>query len=91
MTKKNLETAIKEAGGAVNMLRNSQAGAWPYPVRAEYTNWRDEQRAWRETAVLYDQTHHMSEIDVIPTRLRGYERPLLSPFNSVARWRYGTH
>ena len=33
----------------------------------------------------------LSEIDVIPMRLRGYERPLLSPFNSVARWRYGTH
>lgn len=30
----------------------------------------------------------MSEIDVIPARLRGYERPLLSPFNSVARWHY---
>ena len=33
----------------------------------------------------------LSEIDVIPLLLRGYERPLLSPFNSVARWRYGTH
>jgi peptide/nickel transport system substrate-binding protein len=30
----------------------------------------------------------LSEIDVIPSSLRGYERPLLSPFNSVARWRY---
>ena len=29
---------------------------------AEYTNWRDEQRAWRETAVLFDQTHHMPEM-----------------------------
>ena len=28
-------------------------------VAAEFTNWRREQRAWRETAVLYDQTHHM--------------------------------
>jgi vanillate/3-O-methylgallate O-demethylase len=65
MSQGSLEDAIKAAGGAVKMLRNSQAGAWPYPVRAEYTNWRDEQRAWRETCVLYDQTHHMSEIDVI--------------------------
>ena len=30
----------------------------------------------------------MSEVDVIPARLRGFERPLLSPFNSVARWHY---
>jgi peptide/nickel transport system substrate-binding protein len=27
-----------------------------------------------------------SEIDVIPSTLAGYDRPLLSPFNSVARW-----
>jgi vanillate/3-O-methylgallate O-demethylase len=65
MSHHSLEDAITAAGSAVKLLRNSQQGAWPYPVRAEYTNWRDEQRAWRETCVLYDQTHHMSEIDVI--------------------------
>lgn len=65
MSRRSLEDAIQGAGSAVKLLRNSQQGAWPYPVKAEYTNWRDEQRAWRETAVLFDQTHHMSEIDVI--------------------------
>lgn len=65
MRKRSLEDAIEAAGNPVSLLRNSQQGPWPYPVRAEYTNWRDEQRAWRETAVLFDQTHHMSEIDVI--------------------------
>jgi len=25
----------------------------------EFTNWRREQKAWRETAVLFDQSHHM--------------------------------
>ena len=34
----------------------------PSPVPAEFTNWRDEQRAWRETAVLFDQSHHMPEL-----------------------------
>lgn len=29
-----------------------------------------------------------SEIDVIPSALEHYERPLLSPFNSVARWSF---
>ena len=28
-------------------------------IPREVTNWRDEQRAWRETAVLFDQSHHM--------------------------------
>jgi glycine cleavage system aminomethyltransferase T len=28
-------------------------------VLDNFTNWRREVLAWRETAVLYDQTHHM--------------------------------
>ncbi|WP_217992414.1 aminomethyl transferase family protein [Rhizorhabdus dicambivorans] len=31
-------------------------------IPAEFTNWRDEQRAWRETAILFDQSHHMPEL-----------------------------
>ncbi len=29
-------------------------------VAPEFTNWRDEQRAWRETVALYDQSFHMT-------------------------------
>ena len=59
----NLEQKIERAGSAVNLLRNSGAGAFVYPVVApEYTNWRDEQRAWRENVVLFDQSHHMQEL-----------------------------
>ena len=63
MAHKNLEEAIKASGGnIVSMLRNSQIGAYVYPVVApEFTNWRDEQRAWRDTCVLFDQSHHMVE------------------------------
>src|SRR5215217_1484292 len=32
------------------------------PAPAEWSNWRDEQRAWRETAILFDQSHHMPEL-----------------------------
>lgn len=32
------------------------------PVPAEFTNWRSEQRAWREAAVIFDQSHHMPEL-----------------------------
>ncbi|WP_220129715.1 aminomethyl transferase family protein [Sphingomonas chungangi] len=32
------------------------------PVPLEFSNWRDEQRSWRETAVLFDQSHHMPEL-----------------------------
>jgi glycine cleavage system aminomethyltransferase T len=32
------------------------------PVPAEFSNWREEQHAWRKTAVLFDQSHHMPEM-----------------------------
>ena len=59
MAAKNLQEIVDQSD-PVELLRNSQIGAYIYPVvAAEFTNWRREQRAWRETAVLYDQTHHM--------------------------------
>lgn len=32
------------------------------PVPPVWSNWREEQRAWRESAVLFDQAHHMPEL-----------------------------
>ncbi|MEP7245782.1 MAG: aminomethyltransferase family protein [Gammaproteobacteria bacterium] len=65
MSQKSLESLIQSAGNPVKMLRNSQLGAYVYPVvPSEFHNWRDEQRAWRETAVLFDQSHHMAELTV---------------------------
>jgi vanillate/3-O-methylgallate O-demethylase len=61
----NLESLLQSTGNPVETLRNSQIGAYVYPVVPyEFSNWRDEQRAWRETAVLFDQSHHMANIYV---------------------------
>ncbi len=63
MSQQSLENLIKTVGNPADMLRNSQIGAYVYPVVAsEFSNWRDEQRAWRETAVLFDQSHHMVDL-----------------------------
>jgi vanillate/3-O-methylgallate O-demethylase len=60
MTPKNLQELLDDSGNTVELLRNSQIGAYVYPVVPyEFSNWRREQRAWRETAVLFDQSHHM--------------------------------
>ncbi len=59
----NLESVLKAAGNTVDHLRNSKIGAYVYPVVApEFSNWRDEQAAWRNAAVLFDQTHHMVDL-----------------------------
>jgi vanillate/3-O-methylgallate O-demethylase len=63
MTAKSLEDVLKAAGNTVQLLRNSQVGAYIYPVVAnEFSNWRDEQAAWRHSAVLFDQSHHMVDL-----------------------------
>jgi vanillate/3-O-methylgallate O-demethylase len=60
MAARNLQDVLEESGNIVELLCNSQIGAYIYPVvPSEFTNWRREQRAWRETAVLFDQSHHM--------------------------------
>ncbi|TLY67257.1 MAG: aminomethyl transferase family protein [Gammaproteobacteria bacterium] len=60
MGARNLEEILAAAGNTVKMLRNSQLGAYVYPVVAsEFSNWRSEQWAWQHSAVLFDQTHHM--------------------------------
>jgi len=65
MAPKNLQDVLDAADNTADLLRNSKVGAYIYPVVApEFTNWRDEQRAWRESAVLFDQSHHMAEIMV---------------------------
>jgi vanillate/3-O-methylgallate O-demethylase len=63
MAQKTLEDALKNVRNPVEMLRNSQIGAYVYPVvPAEFSNWRDEQAAWRKTCVLFDQSHHMVDL-----------------------------
>lgn len=65
MTRPSLESAIQAAGSPVKLLRSSQLGANVYPVvPPEYTSWRDEQRAWAETCVLFNQSYHMTDMYV---------------------------
>ncbi|MGY5319677.1 vanillate/3-O-methylgallate O-demethylase [Neomicrococcus lactis] len=63
MSNKSLQDILDNSGNIVDHLRNVQVGAYVYPVVAsEFTNWRNEVQAWRETAVLFDQSHHMDNL-----------------------------
>src|SRR5450631_3862157 len=65
MAYKNLEEALQAAGSPVKLLRDSQIGPYAFPVvRPEFTNWRDEQRSWKESCALLDQSHHMADLYV---------------------------
>lgn len=86
MSHRNLESLLQETANAVDMLRNSQIGAYVYPVvPSEFSNWRDEQRAWRHSAVLFDQSHHMAEITVRgPDALKLMSHLTINSFNNFA-------
>ena len=60
--RKSLQQKMDEHGSALDMLRNAQAGPYVFPIPAEYSNWREEQRAWRETVALMDMSFHMSDL-----------------------------
>jgi len=59
----SLEQKITAHGGALNMVRQSPAGLTIFPgIPPEFTNWRDEQRAWHESVVMFEQSYHMTEL-----------------------------
>jgi glycine cleavage system aminomethyltransferase T len=62
---RSLDDLLSTVGNPVHLLRNSPAGPNVYPgVPAEFTNWRDEQQAWQQTCVLFDQSYHMADLAV---------------------------
>lgn len=59
----SLQDNIDQAGSALALLTARSADVstvFPYPP--EYTSWQDEQRAWGETALMFDQSLHMSDM-----------------------------
>jgi vanillate/3-O-methylgallate O-demethylase len=63
MTAASLEERLGEAGSPVNLLRRAPLGPYTFPgIPPEYTNWRDEQRAWKEGVALLELSYHMAEL-----------------------------
>jgi len=60
----SLQDKIDRYGSALDMLRQSPAGPYVFPITPEYSNWREEQRAWRESVALLDLSFHMTDIYV---------------------------
>ncbi len=60
----SLEDKIARYPNPARMLRNLKTGRYQFPIAPEFTNWIEEQRAWRETAALMDQSFHMTDLHV---------------------------
>jgi vanillate/3-O-methylgallate O-demethylase len=85
---RSLQDFVDATADLVEYLYNDTVA--PHPMRhsrlnanipQEFTNWRDEQRAWRETAILFDQSHHMPELFLSgPDALRLLERVGINSF-----------
>lgn len=73
----SLETMIRNAGGAVPLLRSSSLGPYVFPgIPPEFTDYRDEVRAWKDSVALLEQSYHMTELHI-----RGAEAiPFLAQF-----------
>lgn len=86
-SEESLAQAIARTGSPVELLRNANWPAFTFPVAPEFTNWRDEQRAWNSTVALMDQSHHMTQLFLDGADLL----PLLSSLspNTFATFRPG--
>jgi syringate O-demethylase len=65
VSQRSLEDLLATADSPVELLRNAKAGPNVYPgVPPEFTNWRDEQRAWQQTCVLFNLSYHMNDLEI---------------------------
>jgi vanillate/3-O-methylgallate O-demethylase len=61
VTFSNVEDLMELRQGPIGMLRSSQLGSYAFPgVPSEYTNWRDEQRAWQQSCALLNLSFHQT-------------------------------
>lgn len=58
----SVQQALDRADGAVDLLRNAPVASVPFHGAPEHSNWQTEQRAWRESVALLDQSHHMNDL-----------------------------
>ncbi|OJX67982.1 MAG: hypothetical protein BGO95_06420 [Micrococcales bacterium 73-13] len=58
----SLQDKLDRFPTAISALTVALPPAYHFPYPPEHTNWRDEQRAWGTTAVLFNQSWHMTDL-----------------------------
>lgn len=64
MSQRSLEERLRDAGNPAGMMQQAQAGRYAFPIPSEFSHWIEEQRAWRESAALMDQSFHMTDLNI---------------------------
>jgi glycine cleavage system aminomethyltransferase T len=62
MTQLSLEQKLQSHSSPFEMLYNSPASPFEFPLKPTYSNWHDEQEAWRDSAIFQDMSYHMTDI-----------------------------
>ena len=61
---RSLNDKLRDYPSTLEMLKNAPIGFYQFPVPDEHSNWRVEQQAWQNGAVLFEQSYHMTDIYV---------------------------
>ena len=59
---KSLQDKIDAHSNVWSMLYNADAQKFTFPVQSEFSNWIDEQKAWRSSAIFQNMSHHMTDV-----------------------------
>ena len=60
----SLEDKIAGHASVLAMLKNAPTGTYQHPVPQAHSNWFEEQEAWRKSAILFDQSFHMTDLHI---------------------------
>lgn len=61
-TPNSLQARIDAHGDVWSMLYNNTGRKFEFPVKAQFTNWIDEQAAWKTSAIFQNMSHHMTDV-----------------------------
>lgn len=58
----SLQDKIDQHGDLWSMLYDGEVHRFQFPVKPEFSNWIDEQIAWRTSVIFQNMSHHMTDV-----------------------------
>jgi len=83
----SLQNKIDRVGNVSAMLQAAPVGQYVFPYDLQYSNWIEETRAWRNSAVMLEQSYHMTDLYIRSPQLREFLEHVA--VNSFATWGAG--